>query len=226
VEHRAIVLAPQAPIRPARRGAAEADALLRAHDIRGIATCLALVADELSAGKGRSAVLGDRVRRACERLLDLGGIATPRPAGTSCGLTALLDDVATLGRSFAGPRTRIDVSAPDLPLLPSAETALFRILLNLVSNAVRATNQAGGGTVRVGVGMKGGEAVIEVVNLGAGLFARSAEAASFGRRTGLGLVIAEALAQDLGGRIGQRRSRDGATVLRLVLPAAVFDSRA
>jgi signal transduction histidine kinase len=226
VEHRAIVLAPQAPIRPARRGAAEADALLLVHDIRGIATCLALVADELSAGKGRSAVLGDRVRRACGRLLDLGGMAAPRTTDAACGLTGLLDDVAALGRSLAGPRTRMEMSAPDLPLAPTAETPLFRIFLNLVANAVRATNQAGGGTVRVSVAITGDEAVIEVANLGAGLFARSAGAASCGRRTGLGLVIAEALAADLGGKLGRRRSRDGATVLRLVLPAAVFDSRA
>lgn len=222
MEHRAIVLAPQAPVRPARRGAAEADALLRAHDIRGIASCLALVADELSAGKGRSAVLGDRVRRACERLLDLGGMPAPRPAVATPDLAALLADVAALGRSLAGPRTRIEIAAPDLPLLAEAETAVFRILLNLVANAVRATNGAGGGIVRVGVALKGGEAVIEVANLGAGLFARPADKASCGRRTGLGLVIAEALAGDLGGRLSQRRSRDGATVLRLVLPGAVF----
>lgn len=222
MEHRSIILAPGSPVRQSgRRSVQDRDGHLRAHDIRGIVSCLALVADELSDGGRRGAVLGERVRRACDRLLQISGATAGRSAAPST-LSALLDDVAALTSSLAGARTRIEIETCDAPVRASAEVALFRILLNLASNAVRATNSAGGGCVRIHAELGPCEARIEVANDGAGLLGRGSDPCRGGARTGLGLVIAEALAEDLGGCLLLRSGRPGGTRLRLVLPISVF----
>ena len=224
VQHPAMEVTNDPPlrVRPTTQ-VAERAWLLRAHDIKGVVSCLELVAEELRAARnGRATVLGDRVRRACDRLMQLAGAAPGAKADAAPSLAALIDDVALFARALAGPRTRIEIEAPDIPIRAEAETAVFRILLNLVSNAVRATNAAGGGSLRLLVDLASGEVVILVLNDGVGLVRPCAAPVRRGQRSGLGLVIAEALAEELGGRLELGRSRPGATALRLVLPLAVF----
>lgn len=97
---------------------------------------------------------------------------------------------------------------------------MFRIVLNLVANAVRAVNGRGGGVVGVDV-RRGtdGRVLIRIRDEGPGLVGGACRA---GRmqvgRSGLGLVIAEALAAGLGGTLHLMRSSPGGTSLHLVLP--------
>lgn len=211
------------------------DCILRFHDVRNVVGCLAMIGEELrNGGAGRQAILGDRILRACERLLRLGG-------GDGCGRTpsatfpALLEDVAALARSLAGPLTHVEAGGPDAPIRSSAEMALFRILLNLASNAVRAANDCGGGVVRISGSLSPTGAAVCVENDGASLapHGRSAAGGVAPRppcptdrlrpaSSGLGLVIAEALAHDLGGALCIGRRRRAGWSLTVVLPRGVF----
>ena len=206
-----------------QRGRTDQDFALRFHDMKNVVSCLLLVGNELrAAGAARQATLGDRVLRACERLMQLGGGSVEGGRAACPSLPILLDDVAVLAATLAGPRTRIETTGPDLPVQDWAEMALFRILLNLVSNAVRATNDRGEGLVSITVDLTPLGASVLIINDGSGLMASRRPAGRRASSSGLGLVIAEALAHDLGGTLALGRSRPGTTALCLAVPLSVF----
>ena len=105
---------------------------------------------------------------------------------------------------------------------------LGQLLDNLVSNAVKFTPD--GGTVTVSLGARGGEAVLEIADTGIGipadeqdrLFERFYRASTARERsiegTGLGLVIARAIAEAHGGRIGFESKEGAGTTFRVGLP--------
>ena len=105
---------------------------------------------------------------------------------------------------------------------------LGQLLDNLVSNAVKFTPD--GGTVTVSLGTRGGEAVLEIADTGIGipadeqdrLFERFYRASTARERsiegTGLGLVIARAIAEAHGGRIGFESKEGAGTTFRVGLP--------
>jgi signal transduction histidine kinase len=107
---------------------------------------------------------------------------------------------------------------------------LGQLLDNLVSNAVKFTPD--GGTVTVSLASREGEAVLEVADTGIGipadeqerLFERFYRATTARDRsiegTGLGLVIARAIAEAHGGRIGFESSEGEGTTFRVELPLA------
>ena len=107
---------------------------------------------------------------------------------------------------------------------------LGQLLDNLVSNAVKFTPD--GGTVTVSLATRDGEAVLEVADTGIGipaeeqerLFERFYRASTARERsiegTGLGLVIARAIAEAHGGRIGFQSSEGTGTTFRVELPLA------
>ena len=200
------------------------DRILRFHDMKNIVSCLLLVGAELrTRATGRDGLLGDRVLRACERLLQLGG-GTEAGGRAACpSLPALLDSVAVLAGTLAGPQTGIETEGPLAPVARWAEMAVFRILLNLVSNAVRATNDCGGGLVRISADLNERSAALLITNDGVGLTVAQRPGGRSHTSSGLGLVIAEALANDLGGTLEMGLSRPGSTALRLVLPLAIFN---
>jgi signal transduction histidine kinase len=224
VHHRAMEVTSRPPVRVTQRASrSDRDWLLRAHDIKGVVSCLTLIGNELRESRsGRQAILGDRVLRACCRLMQLSGASLNEDRRDPSSLSMLLEEVEIFARILAGPRTRIETETCHLTVQCAAETAIFRILLNLVSNAVRATNESGGGLVRIEIDLAGGDASVLVTNEGTGLI--SGRTSSGGRRpgSGLGLVIAETLALELGGSLRLRRGRPGTTSLKLILPLSVF----
>lgn len=205
------------------RAEADRDRPFRLHDIRNVVSCLRMVADELQASDApRQAVLGDRVLRACERLLQLGGDNDTQGRKACLSFPDLLGDVVALAGTLAGPRTRIEAVGPDLPVRSVAEMALFRILLNLISNAVRATNGCGGGFVGITADLTACGVSVLISNDGTGLTVARRRADQAATGSGLGLVIAEALADDLGGTLEMGRCLPSRTELRLTLPLSIF----
>lgn len=224
MHHRAMEVTSGPTLRVTRRASRpDRDWLLRAHDIKGVVSCLTLIASELKEARSiRQTVLGDRVLRACGRLMQLSGAPLCAEHGGPPSLAMLLEEVVIFAQILAGPRTRIETDAPELPLAAAVEAAVFRILLNLVANAVRSTNENGGGVVRIAVDLAGDGVTILVANDGAGLAAVTAPAGRRRPGSGLGLVIAESLARELGGGLELRKGRPGTTTLKLVLPIAIF----
>jgi signal transduction histidine kinase len=109
------------------------------------------------------------------------------------------------------------------------EHQLERLLLNLVSNAVKFTLP--GGTIRVDVSASTSEVVLSVVDTGIGIPADEQEAV-FGRffrgteatrevipGTGLGLAIVQAIVEHHGGTLSLNSAPGRGTTVRVRLPS-------
>jgi two-component system phosphate regulon sensor histidine kinase PhoR len=150
-------------------------------------------------------------------------------------LTPSLLDLAALARQ-AAEEARRQASAKGVELVFEGDESveidadkgrMFQLLDNLVSNAIKFTPE--GGRVEVCVALNGG-AVLEVRDTGIGL--TQEEAARVFERffrtenavqdqvpgTGLGLFIAQAIAEAHGGRISAQPREGGGAVFRVVLP--------
>lgn len=209
-----------------------------AHDVRNCAAALSISAEAM----GRSA--DPDARRCAVRLLaGLDRIAlvcaealrpapAPEPGGVDLG--ALLAEVTDLADAAApGP---VDLLVEILPPggaradLPRA--ALFRILFNLVQNAVSAVARGGGSEVRISLVRCADRLIADIADDGPGL---PPDAAAILRpgvvrppRTprGLGLRIAASLAAELGGRIELRENGPTGAALRVTLPLGRGRARA
>lgn len=122
---------------------------------------------------------------------------------------------------------------PDLPPLMADSLRIKQILINLLSNAVKFTPN--GGTVHIEAGVKDAKfATISVVDSGAGMEPEEIKTAlrPFGqietglnRRndgTGLGLPIAQALAQMHGGKLHVTSSKGHGTKIEILIPIAIL----
>jgi signal transduction histidine kinase len=150
-------------------------------------------------------------------------------------LTPSLLDLAALARQAAEEAKR-QASAKGVELVFEGDESveidadkgrMFQLLDNLVSNAIKFTPE--GGRVEVCVALNG-SAVLEVRDTGVGLTPE--EAARVFERffrtenavqdqvpgTGLGLFIAQAIAEAHGGRISARPREGGGAVFRVELP--------
>jgi PAS domain S-box-containing protein len=144
-------------------------------------------------------------------------------------LPALVRTCVELLQPMADER-RIELVAVSDPLEPMEGDAirLGQLLDNLVSNALKFTEP--GGRVDVRVTAARGLAVIEVADTGMGIpeaeqpnlfdrFARTAAAAQRGiEGTGLGLVLARAVAEAHGGQVSFRSAEGQGTTFRVELP--------
>lgn len=124
----------------------------------------------------------------------------------------------------------LEITLPaDLPEVLADPMALYHILLNLIGNAVKFTDS---GSVTITAGMFGREVEIEVCDTGIGIppddmpyiFQEFRQAAGGLRRhhegAGLGLAIAQRLAELQGGRITVRSERGKGSTFTLSLPIA------
>jgi heavy metal sensor kinase len=171
----------------------------------------------------------DRLAALVEDLLLLARTdagVVPRPT-ERVNLADVLGDVAPALHALAERAgTRVVLRAErDVPVRGSAP-ALFRVILNLVDNAIR--HGAVGGPVEIDLARRDGDAVLEIRDHGPGIdpaereriFARFYRADPARERggTGLGLPLVRSLVLLHGGRIDVESAPGGGTVFRVRVP--------
>jgi signal transduction histidine kinase len=202
---------------------------LAAHDIRGLVSTFDMIADRCEGALEEPVRRqGQRLRRCTDRLADICAAVL---GGTSCSASSadtvatILGDVASFAADHSRDGTRIRVTvAADAPCHASAGS-LFRILYNLAINAVAAVNVVGGGEVHLGVFEAEGVLVFEVSDEGPGILAKT-KARPFGKsagsrhRPGLGLAIAERIADEIGAVLFLADTGPSGSTFRLVVKVA------
>lgn len=202
------------------------------HDLRGILSTAQLVSDRLAGSndpevRRATPLLMKSIDRAvtlCSRILDF---SRPRPeiAAETFALGELATDLAAALSPVLPAGAEINNSVPvDMEIYADREQ-LFRVLSNLVRNAIEAgaTRVAIGG--RHEVNASGKRAIIEIADNGPGLpepvrqhlFQPFAGTARHGG-TGLGLAIARDLIQAHGGELTLVSTGAEGTAFRLNLP--------
>jgi two-component system sensor histidine kinase BaeS len=125
-------------------------------------------------------------------------------------------------RLFNDKGVKLDLECDDALTIYADPDKLSQIVINLLSNAFRATDK--GGNVRIKAGVKGGDGFIEVTDTGSGIkkedmpfiFERFYKAYEGGM--GLGLTISRELADAHGGRIEVQSDYGKGSVFTVYLP--------
>ncbi len=178
----------------------------------------------------------ERINAIVERLLELARPA--RLSFTLVRLPALVDRVVDLYANQIESRgiTVRREYARDVPPIQADEEALYRAIVNVVTNALEAMGAGGHLTVRV-TWADGGDSVpaprrrsfgrrvrIEVEDTGAGIVMSEADRVfnpfftTKETGTGLGLALTHKIVEDHGGAIDFRSAPGAGTVFRIVLP--------
>jgi signal transduction histidine kinase len=201
------------------------------HDLRNILSTARLMSDSL-AGSAAPEVRRvaptllaaiDRAVALCSRTLTFTREEAPPLRRSRFALAGLVEELAEPQREIGEEAGHLDNDVPPSLILEADRDQLFRVLQNLVRNAV----EAGARSVTVTAWVEDGSAVIEVMDDGPGLppkarenlfraFAGSARPGG----TGLGLAIVREVLRAHGGDIQLRDSSGAGTVFALRLPAA------
>jgi len=141
----------------------------------------------------------------------------------------LVPALEQLVRELAGgDRIELRISADAPPTIESDALRLGQVLTNLLTNALKYSDETA--AVIVEVGSESNDVlVISVIDHGIGIeagerervfepFYRTAEGARSAEGSGLGLAIARRLVDALGGDITARPTPDGGTTIRVTLP--------
>jgi len=173
-----------------------------------------------------------RLSRLVDDLLDSDRLESdrfefePRPVD----LAALVGEAVELTRPYAG---RFPVTldyAPGRPCTVRLDPdRLLQVLGNVIGNAAKFSPV--GGTVEVGVGVWEGEARITVIDHGCGMspafqqrlftrFAREEETSASRSGSGLGLVIARGIVEQMGGTIAIASREGEGTMVTIAFPLA------
>ncbi|MBL8798002.1 MAG: ATP-binding protein, partial [Planctomycetia bacterium] len=156
-----------------------------------------------------------------------------RPTSTERARVAVrevIDEAMNIAKYYKGARRRtIEVAVPDdLPCLSGARDPFVQAVLNLVLNAVDATEK--GGRIEVRARMEAHEVVISVRDDGHGI-APEASAKLFQpyfttkkHGTGLGLFVTRKLAADHGGVVEFDSEPGAGTEFRLRLPVRELEA--
>lgn len=207
------------------------------HDLRNMLTTTQLLADRLEASqdpavKRTAPKLVSSLARAiglCERTLAFGKAEEPPPELANFRLAPLVEEVMeNEARAVSAAGLGFVADVPSAMVVRADADQLFRVLSNLVRNAVQAIEAAGtsGGTVRITAREAAGESEILVADTGPGLAPQAQENLfqpfrGGARRggAGLGLVIAAELVRGHGGSLRLAETGPAGTAFRIVWPA-------
>jgi len=179
----------------------------------------------------------DRMRAVIEDMLTMAQMSDPRrefdPVPVDLGrVLAGVSDEFQAQATAAEVVCEAEVSAGPV-LVPGEPEELFRLLGNLVGNAIKYTDP--GGRVTVRVARQGRDVVVTVTDTGIGIsehdqsqlfreFFRSTNPAALVRPgTGLGLAIVSRIVNRHSGRVEIDSERDRGTTVTVVLPALDAD---
>jgi signal transduction histidine kinase len=206
------------------------------HDLRNLLTTAQLLADRIEGSDDPSVArtapkLVASLSRAitlCERTLTYGRAEEAPPSPTVFALAPLVEEVVENETDAVDGRIPIEVRIPDGLRARADADQLFRVLTNLVRNAVQAISASGQtGAVAVSAKIEDDRLVMRVRDTGPGLpeKARQNLFQPFrgGARqggSGLGLVIAAELIRGHGGTLDLESSGPDGTTFRLALPLA------
>jgi len=186
-------------------------------------------ADKLEADLGTIAEQAERIERIVRGLLDFARQPEPRVRAVALG-DVIRGAVHRFGQDFAEARVRAKVDAPE-PLSVAADPDLLEeVMVILLSNALEAVREIGGGEVAIRVRRVEEDALVEIADTGPGISPEHAPRvfeAFFTTKpggTGLGLAVAHAIVDRLGGAIGVRAGPGGAIWFRLPLHREVIDA--
>ncbi len=204
------------------------------HDLRNILTTSQLFADRLERSDDPAVAriapkLVASITRAvalCSSTLTFGKAEEPPPRLSTVALRPLADDVIEDVTMGDRPGIACLVDMPSAMTLHADAEQLYRVLANLIRNAVQALEATGkGGTVEISAGESDTGWWIRVGDTGPGLPAKAREhlftAFQGGARkggTGLGLAIASELVRGHGGTLDLARSDAGGTEFVIRLP--------
>jgi signal transduction histidine kinase len=143
-------------------------------------------------------------------------------------LNSLLDNAVSTGRSLLGERPiQLCLEVQDnLPLLRADRQRIFQILLNIVSNACKFTEE---GEISISAKRQNEEIIISISDSGPGIapedqakvfeaFKQTTTGLRQGGGTGLGMPIARSLAEAHGGRLWLESEYGNGTTFYVVLP--------
>jgi signal transduction histidine kinase len=203
------------------------------HDLRNILASTQLVSQRLADSSDptvrrltpRLYKSIDRAITLCTETLDFGRAGERLPRRVLFPLDTLIPDLrSTVGVTSEERAVLIDDIAPGLELDGDPEQ-IFRVLLNLIQNAVQALAAGGGGEVRIAALREEDTVTIDVRDSGPGI-PKDVQANLFdifgssGREggTGLGLAIARDLVKVHGGDIRLMESDSSGTWFRVEIP--------
>jgi two-component system, sensor histidine kinase RegB len=204
-----------------------------AHELSSPLSTIALASGELlrrlPAGSAGEAARDDvllirsQVDR-CRRILDQLAAEAGQAKGSAL---SLLSADAVVEHSLQGlDRRRFALAPSENPTLNGSLSAISQALRNLLQNALDASPPQS--AIRVGVAQARGEVAFTVEDEGPGMpsevLARALEpfftTKPRGEGMGLGLFLAQSVAEQMGGRLELSSERGRGTHARLVLPAA------
>lgn len=213
-----------------------------AHEINNPLTAILGFADVLMDGplsEARTHKLAEKIReqarRVRELVANLQSFARQVPAEKQrLDLNAILSSAVQL-RTLDLRDKNIRIELQNFSVLPAVHgdpNQLLQVFYHLISNAVHAMEEVGGGVLTVRTLRERANVVVEFSDTGPGLrdpervFDPFYSTRPVGSGTGLGLSVCYGIIQEHGGRITGHNHPGGGTTFRLELPAiiAVFPS--
>lgn len=204
------------------------------HDLRNLLTTAQLLADRIDASADPSVrrtapKLVQSLARAitlCERTLTYGRAEETPPELTTVALSPLIDEVVENETAATDGRVPIRAEAPPDLLVRADADQLFRVLTNLVRNAVQAIDAGSRpGEVTLAARRAEDQVEIRISDTGPGLPPKAQENLfqpfRGGARqggSGLGLVIAAELVRGHGGTLTLERTGPGGACFLIRLP--------
>ena len=176
-----------------------------------------------------------RLDRLMRQLLDLSKIESGAAAPVRAPVrpsVLVREAVESLRLQVEAKGLRLDVDAvPDLPPVLADHDQIERVIVNLMTNATRAT--AAGGTITVAASRRGSDVVFSVTDTGVGVprdylarvfepFVQVPNAAAGG--SGLGLTISKRIVEAHGGQLTAQSERGRGSTFTFTIP--IGDGRA
>lgn len=201
------------------------------HDLRGVLSSALVVSDRLEQSddpevrKLAPTVIAsiERAVALCSQTLDYAG-GYERPLHRErFPLRPLVGEIEVLPKSDPGREASLKNETPEDLFLDGDRDQIFRILQNLVRNAI----EAGATTITLSADASHGDVRIDIRDNGPGLAPRAREklfqpfeGSARAGGTGLGLAIARELAEGHGGSLELVSTGADGTLFRLTLPEA------